>query len=137
MDGTGRSASRLPRSRNTIIGEEAEVVNEVMKVLSVVLKKCVCYLNKEGQNTRKCRTFLVNYNQLRDIVFKYCILESNVEMKECTVFVCADPANPIAAGKFSLDGQGQGLMKNWLHLTGNGFIFWCQSESIRPDNSMR
>lgn len=29
-------------------------------------------------------------------------------MNECTVFVCTDPANPIAAGKFGLDQQGHG-----------------------------
>lgn len=27
---------------------------------------------------------------------------------ECTVFICADPKRPVAAGKFALDGRGQG-----------------------------
>jgi serine/threonine-protein kinase HipA len=37
-----------------------------------------------------------------------CPLHHEAAMKQCTVYVCTDPAAPIAAGRFALDEAGQG-----------------------------
>lgn len=50
-------------------------------------------------------------------------------MKQCIVFVCTDPANPVPAGRFMLDEQGQGHF-----VYGKSFLASEQAFSLDPVN---